>query len=156
MPEGHTIHRHARLQRRVLVGRRVHAWSPQGRFDRGATRLDGGTVTGIQAWGKHLLYHWGDADGVASGDVLHVHLEAFPAEPAFDEAGDARLVALGIAGTMDARDADEVAGQLDDLVGVDALEDARERRHRRVDGHSSGNDRMTASRRITRCSSPPM
>lgn len=77
MPEGHTIHRHARLQRKVLVGHRVHAWSPQGRFDDGAARLDGGTVLDIEAWGKHLLYHWGDEEGVASGDVLHVHLGLF-------------------------------------------------------------------------------
>lgn len=77
MPEGHTIHRHARLQRTALVGRRVRAWSPQGRFDAGAARLDGGTVTGIEAWGKHLFYRWGDPDGDPTGDVLHVHLGLF-------------------------------------------------------------------------------
>lgn len=77
MPEGHTIHRHARLQRRVLQGHRVHAWSPQGRFAEGAARLDGGTVTRIEAWGKHLLYHWGDPEGQPSGEVLHVHLGLF-------------------------------------------------------------------------------
>lgn len=77
MPEGHTIHRHARLQRKALGGRRVAAWSPQGRFAEGAARLDGGTVMRIEAWGKHLLYHWGDAAGQPSGEVLHVHLGLF-------------------------------------------------------------------------------
>jgi endonuclease VIII len=77
MPEGHTIHRHARLQRRALKGQRVHAWSPQGRFDEGAALLDGGTVVDIEAWGKHLLYHWGDAEGRRDGQVLHVHLGLF-------------------------------------------------------------------------------
>jgi endonuclease-8 len=77
MPEGHTIHRHARLQRRALLGRQVDAWSPQGRFAEGAARLDGGTVLGIAAHGKHLLYRWGDAGGSPTGDVLHVHLGLF-------------------------------------------------------------------------------
>ncbi|MEE8602252.1 Fpg/Nei family DNA glycosylase [Euzebya tangerina] len=81
MPEGHTIHRHARLQRKVLQSQRVHAWSPQGRFDDGAARIDGQTCLDIQAHGKHLLYHWGDdgGDGAGqpSGDVLHVHLGLF-------------------------------------------------------------------------------
>ncbi|MGI9018908.1 MAG: Fpg/Nei family DNA glycosylase [Euzebya sp.] len=77
MPEGHTIHRYARLQRKVLVGHVVRAWSPQGRFADGAARLDGGTVLRIHAWGKHLLYHWGDSAGQATGDVLHIHLGLF-------------------------------------------------------------------------------
>ncbi len=77
MPEGHTIHRHARLQRRHLVDRRVAAWSPQGRFVDGAARLDGGRVLAIDAVGKHLFYTWGDAGGTPTGDVLHVHLGLF-------------------------------------------------------------------------------
>ncbi len=77
MPEGHTIHRHARLQRRLLRGEVVQAWSPQGRFDDGAARLDGGQLAEVEAWGKHLLYHWADADGTRTGDVLHVHLGLF-------------------------------------------------------------------------------
>lgn len=77
MPEGHTIHRHARLQRTLLRGKPVRAWSPQGRFDEGAARLDKGMVTAVEAHGKHLLYHWADMDGTATGDVLHVHLGLF-------------------------------------------------------------------------------
>ncbi|HUG83147.1 MAG TPA: DNA-formamidopyrimidine glycosylase family protein [Euzebya sp.] len=77
MPEGHTIHRHARHQRTLLRGRTVRAWSPQGRFAEGAARLDGGSVVAIEAWGKHLLYHWGDGAGQPDGQVLHIHLGLF-------------------------------------------------------------------------------
>jgi endonuclease VIII len=115
MPEGHTIHRYARLHRAVLVGRRVRASSPQGRFADGAARLDGGRVLGIAAHGKHLLYTWGDPGGAPTGDVLHVHLglygrfRSFLADPppptagtrlaltAVDDAG-ADLATLHLAG----------------------------------------------------------
>lgn len=33
MPEGHTIHRHARDQRKVLQGKVLAVSSPQGRFE---------------------------------------------------------------------------------------------------------------------------
>ena len=71
MPEGHTIHRHARLQREFLRGERIRAWSPQGRFSEGAARLDGSRLEDIEALGKHLFYRW-------EGDhTLHVHLGLF-------------------------------------------------------------------------------
>ncbi|MDP1820748.1 MAG: DNA-formamidopyrimidine glycosylase family protein [Acidimicrobiales bacterium] len=62
MPEGHTIHGVARAWR-PLVGHRVAASSPQGRFAEGAWILDGRTVEDVQAYGQHLL-----------GDFGHVHL----------------------------------------------------------------------------------
>ncbi|MBA2281202.1 MAG: Fpg/Nei family DNA glycosylase [Acidimicrobiia bacterium] len=68
MPEGHTIHRLARDQRRSLAGRPVRASSPQGRFAEGAARLDGAVLRRVEAWGKHLFQTY------ATGDVLHVHL----------------------------------------------------------------------------------
>jgi endonuclease-8 len=71
MPEGHVIHRAARLQGRRFRGERVSATSPQGRFDVGAEQLDGQTVDTIDALGKHLFYRFD------SGDVLHVHLGLF-------------------------------------------------------------------------------
>lgn len=71
MPEGHTIHRHARLQRRDLVGHTVEAWSPQGRFTDGAAELDGLRLDRIDARGKHLHYRWDE------GPILHVHLGLF-------------------------------------------------------------------------------
>lgn len=68
MPEGHTIHRLARRQRDDLVGHRVAAASPQGRFGDGAGRIDGTTCSTIEAAGKHLFHVYDD------DLVLHVHL----------------------------------------------------------------------------------
>ncbi len=41
MPEGHTIHRLARDQTSILVGKTLNISSPQGRFATGAHMLDG-------------------------------------------------------------------------------------------------------------------
>ena len=71
MPEGHTIHRAARIQAAALGAEPVAVSSPQGRFAEGAGLLDGGTVEAIEAVGKHLLYHWDRRL------VLHVHLGLF-------------------------------------------------------------------------------
>ncbi len=71
MPEGHVLHRQARLQRRRFVGRTIRAASPQGRFDTGAAQIDGQSVDQIRAVGKHLLYRF------ESGDHLHIHLGLF-------------------------------------------------------------------------------
>jgi formamidopyrimidine-DNA glycosylase len=68
VPEGHTLHRLA-LDQQELVGARVHAASPQGRFPAAdLARLDGARVAGIEAWGKHLLQH---VDGAGA---VHTHL----------------------------------------------------------------------------------
>lgn len=71
MPEGHTIHRAARLQSRRFSGVPLAVWSPQGRFDEGAAVLDGRRIAEITAYGKHLFYRWDH------GPVLHVHLGLF-------------------------------------------------------------------------------
>ena len=71
MPEGHTIHRLARLQRRRLLTGPVSVSSPQGRFAAGAARLDGRAVERIDPIGKHLFYRW------EGGETLHVHLGLF-------------------------------------------------------------------------------
>lgn len=71
MPEGHTIHRYARLHRADLVDRAITVTSPQGRFSSGAEQLDGQVMEGIDAYGKHLFYRW------EGGEVLHVHLGLF-------------------------------------------------------------------------------
>ena len=70
MPEGHTIHRAARDQRPMLVGKVLDVSSPQGRFMEGAARLDGRRCTAIDAYGKHLLYRFDDLS-------LHIHLGLF-------------------------------------------------------------------------------
>jgi endonuclease-8 len=71
MPEGHTIHRAARDQRRLLQGHPLAVSSPQGRFEAGAARLDGATCTEVEAYGKHLIYRF---EGALA---LHIHLGLF-------------------------------------------------------------------------------
>lgn len=69
MPEGHALHRLAVEHGRLLTGRAVAAFSPQGRFAAGASRIDGHVVKSVEARGKHLLYGF---EGFS--DRLHVHL----------------------------------------------------------------------------------
>ena len=71
MPEGHVLHRAARLQGRRFRGKPVRTSSPQGRFADGAATLNGQTITGINALGKHLFYRFDE------GEILHVHLGLF-------------------------------------------------------------------------------
>ena len=71
MPEGHTIHRHARKHGAALGGQWIRAGSPQGRFSAGAGLLDGRILEDVDAHGKHLFYRWED------GHTLHVHLGLF-------------------------------------------------------------------------------
>jgi endonuclease-8 len=68
MPEGHTIHREARLQRAGLGSGPIAASSPQGRFHTGAQQIDGRRIESIDAVGKHLLYRF------EGRRYLHVHL----------------------------------------------------------------------------------
>ena len=67
MPEGHTLHRLARLHQRRYAGAPVRVSSPQGRFT-DAAALDGRVFVKAGAWGKHLFHHY---DG---GPIVHVHL----------------------------------------------------------------------------------
>lgn len=69
MPEGHTIHRHARQQRKLLEGHPLAAESPQGRFDEGARMIHGHALDTIEPVGKHLFYHFANDAG-----IVHVHL----------------------------------------------------------------------------------
>ena len=71
MPEGHTIHRAARDQRRMLAGHTLAVSSPQGRFMEGAAMIDGATCESVEAYGKHLLYGFGNTL------ALHIHLGLF-------------------------------------------------------------------------------
>ena len=68
MPEGHSIFRHATEHRELLTGYEVSAESPQGRFSRGAARINGRRLLEIETHGKHLFYRWERAE------TLHVHL----------------------------------------------------------------------------------
>ena len=68
MPEGHTLHRLARLHQRRFGGHPVAVSSPQGRFASGAAAVDGRVLRRAGAWGKHLFHHY------AGGPIVHVHL----------------------------------------------------------------------------------
>jgi endonuclease-8 len=94
MPEGHTLHRLARLHQKLYKGRRLRVESPQGRFLDGAAMVDGRTFTGASAWGKHLFHHY---DG---GRIVHVHLGLYgrfdefttpDGEPPPDPVGQVRM-----------------------------------------------------------------
>ena len=67
MPEGHTLHRLARLHQRRFAGSPVRVSSPQGRFA-DAMMLDGLVLEKASAWGKHLFHHY------RTGPIVHVHL----------------------------------------------------------------------------------
>jgi endonuclease-8 len=68
MPEGHTLHRLARLHQRRYAGHPVAVSSPQGRFAAAASLLDGRVLRKAEAHGKHLFHIYGpDA-------VVHIHL----------------------------------------------------------------------------------
>ena len=71
MPEGHTVHRFARDHAKWLAGKTVRASSPQGRFASGAARVDGRRLESVDAYGKHLFYHFG------RGTIVRVHLGLF-------------------------------------------------------------------------------
>jgi endonuclease VIII len=68
VPEGHTLHRLARLHQRRYGGAPVAVSSPQGRFAEAARAVDGRVLRRASVWGKHLFHHYVD------GPVVHVHL----------------------------------------------------------------------------------
>jgi endonuclease-8 len=102
MPEGHTLHRLARLHQRRYGGTEVLVSSPQGRFERGASLVDGRTLIRAEAHGKHLLHVYGpDA-------IVHVHLGLAGAfteyeVPAKPPVGQVRLRIVGATHGTDLR-----------------------------------------------------
>lgn len=75
MPEGHTVHRHARQLARHFGGDVVRLDSPQGRFVAGSAALDGQVLRSTEAWGKHLLMRFDAPPG--ADRWVHVHLGLF-------------------------------------------------------------------------------
>jgi len=67
VPEGHTIHRLARLHRGQFAGHAVATDSPQGRFP-GAAQVNGDVLDDTDAYGKHLFHRF------RGGGVVRVHL----------------------------------------------------------------------------------
>lgn len=68
MPEGHTLHRLARLHQRRYARAPVRVSSPQGRFAAEASTLDGQVLVRAEAHGKHLFHDFGPAG------TVHFHL----------------------------------------------------------------------------------
>jgi endonuclease-8 len=98
MPEGHTLHRLARLHQRRFGRAAVRVGSPQGRFSDGAAAVDGHVLRKASAWGKHLFHQY---DG---GRTVHVHLglygtfTEFPADDSAaipDPVGQVRMRMIG-------------------------------------------------------------
>lgn len=73
MPEGHTVHRVARLFDSVFVSRVLQASSPQGRFASGAAAISGRTLISAEAVGKQLFL------GFDNDSVVRVHLGIYGA-----------------------------------------------------------------------------
>jgi endonuclease-8 len=93
MPEGHTLHRLARLHHRRFAGTPVSVWSPQGRFA-DAALVDGQVFRKASAWGKHLFHHY------AGGEILHVHLGLYGSfsetpTPMLEPRGQVRMRIVG-------------------------------------------------------------
>ncbi len=84
MPEGHTLHRLARLHQRRFAGASVAVSSPQGRFDAAAV-VDGRELRRASAWGKHLFHHY------AGGPIVHVHLGLYGTFTEWPRVDDAAL-----------------------------------------------------------------
>jgi endonuclease VIII len=79
MPEGHTLHRLARSLNAAFAGEPVASSSPQGRFESGASLIDGLLLAEAQAWGKHLLVGFARPRRAVRGESVvehwvHVHL----------------------------------------------------------------------------------
>ncbi|AJW38410.1 Formamidopyrimidine-DNA glycosylase [Rhodococcus sp. B7740] len=94
MPEGHTLHRLARLHGRRFGGAPVRASSPEGRFASGAALIDGLVLEKAEAWGKHLLHRY------ESDLIVHIHLGLYgkfteQAVPLDDPVGAVRLRMVG-------------------------------------------------------------
>jgi endonuclease VIII len=85
VPEGHTLHRLARLHQRRFAGAPVAVCSPQGRFASSAAVVDGRVLRRASAWGKHLFHHYAD------GPIVHVHLGLYGTFTEWEHAGGAVL-----------------------------------------------------------------
>ena len=132
MPEGHTLHRLARLHQDRYGGSEVRVHSPQGRFASSASLVDGSVFVGAEAHGKHLFHRYGP------DRVVHVHLglygtfSEFPV-PLDEPVGQVRMRIVGSTHGTDLRGPaacelltdDEVAA-LRSRLGPDPLRDDAE------------------------------
>lgn len=145
MPEGHTLHRLARLHQKRFGGAPVVVTSPQGRFADAAEAVSGRVLRKADAYGKHLFHHY------QGGAVVHVHLGLYGSfterlVPMPDPVGQVRMRMVGADYGTDLRGptACEVIHQVevDDIIarlGPDPL--------RRTPDASKAWARITKSRR---------
>ncbi|QAY62197.1 Fpg/Nei family DNA glycosylase [Xylanimonas allomyrinae] len=63
MPEGHTVHRLARMLAELFGGQALAVTSPQGRFAAGAALVSGRVLVASEAWGKQLFLGFGPVPG---------------------------------------------------------------------------------------------
>ena len=109
MPEGHIIHRLAKVFDSCFVGRVVTASSPQRRFAAGAAVLDGLRMASAEAHGKHLFLCFKSIGAPGASDApvwLRVHLGLYGgwrfAGPGLREQGRGRSAAVECALNRDA------------------------------------------------------
>jgi endonuclease-8 len=145
MPEGHTLHRLARLHQKRFGKAPVIVTSPQGRFADAAGAVSGRVLRTADAWGKHLFHHY------EGGAVVHVHLGLYGnfterPVPMLDPVGQVRMRMVGAEYGTDLRGPTvcEVIhqGEVDDIVarlGPDPL--------RRAADASRAWERISKSRR---------
>lgn len=74
----------------MLAGQELDVSSPQGRFAEGAVAIDGVRCVNVEAFGKHLIYHF------ENGFALHIHLGLFgkfrtAKSPASEPKGEVRV-----------------------------------------------------------------
>ncbi len=94
MPEGHTLHRLARLHQKRFGKAPVMVTSPQGRFADAAEAVNGRVLRTANAWGKHLFHHY------EGGAIVHVHLGLYGKfterpVPMLDPVGQVRMRMVG-------------------------------------------------------------
>jgi endonuclease-8 len=145
MPEGHTLHRLARLHQKRFATAPVIVSSPQGRFEEAASAVSGRVLRRAEAYGKHLFHHY------VGGRVVHVHLGLYGtfterAVPMPEPVGQVRMRMVGAEYGTDLRGptACEVIhqGEVDEILarlGPDPL--------RRAPDPSRAWARITKSRR---------
>ena len=103
----------------------VHELGAEGRvrpLRRRALGDDVGVTLEQKALAAPLLAEPGDDVRPARRDLVDLEREAFFPKEGLDAAGDRGLVGARLARPHDARDPDELARQLDELVGIDAGE----------------------------------
>jgi len=118
MPEGHTLHRLARLHKRQYAGAPVEVSSPQGRFAVEASKVDGQVLVGAEAYGKHLFHDYGPPG------IVHVHLGLYGTfsdlkPPVTEPVGQVRMRMVGREHWTDLRGPNRC--ELLDAAQVDAI-----------------------------------